>query len=44
MLFFYRTYQRDDDLAVAAGGEGVLRGELLADLLVVVDFSIGLII
>jgi hypothetical protein len=41
---FEHAYQRDDDLAVAAGGEGVLRGELLADLLVVVDFSIGLII
>jgi hypothetical protein len=34
--------QRDDDLAVAAGGEGVLPGELLPDLLVVVDLSIGL--
>jgi hypothetical protein len=30
----------DDNLAVAAGGEGVLHGELLSDLLVVV-LSIG---
>ena len=36
------SYQRDDDLAVTAGGEGVLAGELLPDLLVVVDLPIGL--
>ena len=36
------NYQRDDDLAVTAGGEGVLAGELLPDLLVVVDLPIGL--
>jgi hypothetical protein len=37
-------YQWDDDLTVAAGGEGVLRGELLPDLLVVVNLSVGLFI
>jgi hypothetical protein len=40
---FEHAYQRDDDLAVAAGGEGVLCGELLPDLLVVVDLSVGLL-
>jgi hypothetical protein len=40
-FYFDQSYQRDDDLAVAAGGEGVLPGELLPDLLVVVDLSIG---
>jgi hypothetical protein len=37
------SYQWDDKLAVAAGGEGVLHGKLLPDLLVVV-LSIGLFI
>jgi hypothetical protein len=35
-------YQSDDDLAVTASGEGVLAGELLPDLGVVVNLSIGL--
>jgi hypothetical protein len=38
------SYQWDDDLTVAAGGEGVLRGELLPDLLMVVNLSVGLFI
>jgi hypothetical protein len=43
-IYSDQPYQRDDDLAIAAGGEGVLRGELLPDLLVVVDLSVGLFI
>jgi hypothetical protein len=38
------THQRDDDLAVTAGGEGVLGAKLFPDLLVVVDLSISLFI
>jgi hypothetical protein len=38
------AHQRDDDLAVTAGGEGVLGPKLLPDLLMVVDLSISLLI